>query len=838
MNYRNSIFKFMGIAAMALAVTSCVVDDAQTVPHVELGALEKEFVVEADACTVDIDIYANSAYRVERINGDSEEWLTLTYGEIVDGASKITAEATFNDGFKRKAGLVLCSEFDGRRDTLFVKQKALVEAKLQFAEASITPTGKGGELTYPITSNIPFEDVTVEVTDAEGNTPDWVESIVINDAEGDEREMVLTLAANPSADAPRAAAVVMWFTDGWGDTQRVEFNLLQRTSKDTFGDPITMDDFCQNYATGKVIDKYVLLEGVVVSNKHSFNAGEPDQQTTSVVDYNPTKTTVYLQAPNGSRGIQLTCATADDNVFEQWDKVQILIHGTTGIMYEGPDRFELKGVKKTMITQRTAGTKADITVKKKTIAQLTDADIFTYVELQDVYFPVRKGSLCPYNEGYALGTGADRIAKYPRLMLDKNGDEIHLFTNSNCMYRSNGRRLPYGSGYISGVIVHERFARFNWRDGADPAEMQDDPTLGWIGRYGIRHQTEGDVYDNLADSVEDSFAAILCEYRWWNPDKDLEAQKPTYGTNGWFTHTRQPKYTNDPTIGYRLSTYKQHMSTGGNYCYLGPVGNDATRYYGANYGNMNGCGMIIDTAKEHFQEDATLGACLSRNPDGTIEWCGPCASAAAVAQGNSTTTGHPDKAAFLAGQWGKGFTTGASLPTTSNAINYNGSTSMRGKANAYGGTYNAWSHANWWDYETGMVYAWLINVDMSKVTPAQKPSLQVSAFNSSQTWYSPRYWAVEWSTSDDQKGTWNRIQEYTIPDVSVWANSLYSSIVAYKGMNFMLPAEMCGLDNVYIRLIPTSDICSDGGDYANSTIDQGATPGSSAIEYIAIRYNK
>ena len=838
MNYRNSIFKFMGIAAMALAVTSCVVDDAQTVPHVELGALEKEFVVEADACTVDIDIYANSAYRVERINSDSEEWLTLTYGEIVDGASKITAEATFNDGFKRKAGLVLCSEFDGRRDTLFVKQKALVEAKLQFAEASITPTGKGGEITYPITSNIPFEQVTVEVTDAEGNTPDWVENIVINDAEGEDREMVITLTANPSAVAPRAAGVVMWFTDGWGDTQRVEFNLLQRTSKETFGDPITMDDFCQNYATGKVIDKYVLLEGVVVSNKHDLNAGEPDQQTTSVVDYTPTQTTVYLQAANGSRGIQLTCATADDNVFEQWDKVQILIHGTTGVMYEGPDRFELKGVKKTMITQRTAGTKADIATKKKTIGQLTDADIFTYVELQDVYFPVRKGSLCPYNEGYALGTNANRIAKYPRLMLDKNGDEIHLFTNSNCMYRSNGRRLPYGSGYISGVIVHERFARFNWRDGADPAEMQDDPTLGWIGRYGIRHQTEGDVFDNLADSVEDSFAAILCEYRWWNPDKELEACKPTYGTNGWFTHTRQPKYTGDETITHKLATYKQHMSTGGNYCYLGPVGNNAANHFGANYGNMNGCGMIIDTSKEHFVEDATLGACLSRNPDGTIEWAGPCASATAVAQGNSTTTGHPDKAAFLAGQWGKGFTTGGSLPTNSNAINYNGSTSMRGKANAYGGTYNAWSHTNWWDYENNRVYAWLIMVDMSKVSASQKPSLQVSAFNSSQTWYSPRYWAVEWSTSADQKGTWNRIQEYTIPDVSVWANSLFSSIVAYKGMNFMLPAEMCGLSEVYIRLIPTSDICSSGGDYADTTIDQGASPGSSAIEYIAIRYNK
>lgn len=845
MNYRNSIFKFMGIAAMALAVTSCTVDEAQDVPLVQLGALEKEFVVEADASTLEIDLYANGAYRLERIN-DTEDWLTFTYGDIVveEGVSKskITVETTFNEGFKRAAGLVLCSDIDGRRDTLYVKQKALIEAKLEFGAASLTLAGKGGQEIHPIVSNIPFEDVAVEVAYADEANAGWVESIVIEDAETDDRQMVLTVAANESEEAPRAAAVSMSFTDGWGDQQLVEFNLLQRTSKETFGNPISMEEFCNKYATGKVIEDYVLLEGIVVSNKASFNAGEPDQQTSSVIKYEPTEQTVYLQTPDGSRGIAVIMETPEDNVFEQWDHVQLLIHGTKGVLKENPDRYELTGVNKTMITVREAGSKADIAVKNKTIGQLTDADIYTYVNLQDVYFPVRKGSLCPYNEGYALGTNAHRIAKYPRIMLDRDGNEIHLFTNSNCAYRSNGRRLPYGSGYVSGVIVHERFARFNWRDGADLAEMDDDPELGWIGRYGIRHQCEGDVYDNLADSVEDSFAKILCEYRWWNPDSANEVMKPTYGNNGWFTHTYQPKYVSDATlaatIGYKVGTYKQYMSTHGNYCYLGPIGNNANNYYGANYGNMNGCGMIIDQTKEHFIEDATLGACLSRNPDGTIEWCGPCASAKAVAEGNSTSTGHPDKAAFLAGQWGKGFTTGGSLPTNSNAINYNGSTSMRGKANAYGGSYNAWSHNMWWDYDTNTGYAWLINVDMSSVSASQKPSLQVSAFNGSQTWYSPRYWAVEWSTSDNPKGVWNRIQEYSIPDVSVWSNSLFSSIVAFKGMNFMLPAEMCGEPNVYIRLIPTSDICSDGGDYANDVISNGAAPGSSAIEYIAIRYNK
>ena len=837
MNYRNSIFKFMGIAALALAVTSCVVDDAQTVPHVELGALEKEFVVEADASTVEIEIYANSAYRVERIN-ESEDWLNLTYGDIVEGKSVITAEATFNEGFKRKAGLVLCSEFDGRRDTLYVKQKALIEARLQFAEASITPAGAGGAVTYPITSNIPFEDVTVEVLDDAGNTPDWVESIVIEDNETDERQMVVTLAANPSDVAPRAASVAMSFTDGWGDTQLVEFNLLQRTSKETFGDPISMEDFCLNYATGKVIDQYVLLEGVIVSNKDGFNNGEPEQKTTSTVDYEIAERTAYLQTKDGSRGIALIMDTTADNVFDQWDNVQILIHGATGVLKENPDRYELKGVKKTMITQRVAGSKADITVKKRTIATLTDTDIYTYVTVENVYFPVRKGSFFPVNGGYAIESNAHRNCKYPTLMVDTNGDDMYLMTNAKCVYRSNGRCKPYGTGSVSGVVAHERYARFNWRNGADPAEIEDDPTLGFIGRYCLRHQTEGDIYDQMETDVEKAAVAILCEYRWWNPDYDNKVMKPSYGTNGWFTHTYQPKYTGDETIAVNTATYQQYMFGSGNYAYLGPVGTSKAYYFGANWGNVNGLGMVIDPAKEYTSNLGALPKCISTNPDGTKEWAGQYAEDATCGHG---AAGHPDdaKVRWAPGktlEYGMNLETGNTIPTSCTCINYN-TTSMRGKANAYGASWQGWGKSNWYSYEKDTFYAWLIMVDMSKVSYAQHPVLQISALNTANT-NAPRLWALEWSASDDQKGAWSRIAEYDLADTSAWANTLFSSSTAYEGINFKLPEEVCGLSEVYFRLIPTSTLCSEGGDYGDSVLTDTTAQGSSSLEYIAVRYTK
>ena len=596
MNCRKSIFKFLGIAAVCAASAACSVDDADDLALVKLGALKKEFVVEADANTFDIDIYANSAFHIERIN--QADWISLTCGETEDGKGAITAECEFNEGFKRKAGFVLCSDVDARRDTVYVKQKALVDAKIEFANSSVIVAGAGGENISPIETNIPFSEITVDIEYAKADNADWIESLEIVDSESENRSLAITTEANAADEIPRSAAVSLSFTDGWEETVSVEFNLLQRTAKETLGRQITFEEFRRTYAMNKKVEDYVILEGIVVSNTKNHNAGENTQSTTAKIDYSISDRTVYLETYDGKYGIAVQTATAEDNVFEQYDHVQILIQGASGYLVETPDRYELRNVTKAMVISRIAGSASDVPVKEKWMSQLTDDDIYTYVTLKDVEFPVRKGAITPINEGYAIGTGASRISKYPLLVRDINGDDMYMLTNTNCAYRSDGTRLPYGSGKISGVIVHERFSRFEWRDGADPAEMDDDPTLGFIGRYQIRHQTKGDIWDNMQNSVEDSFSALLTEYRYWNPDLENKVQKPTYGTNGYLTHTYQEKYTGSASKEYLQATFQQHMWGGGTYEYLGPVGNNASYIFGANFGNKNGIGVVIDPAKK------------------------------------------------------------------------------------------------------------------------------------------------------------------------------------------------------------------------------------------------
>ena len=165
-------------------------------------------------------------------------------------------------------------------------------------------------------------------------------------------------------------------------------------------------------------------------------------------------------------------------------QVRILLKGVTVEAESNPERYILKKVTSAMVMSSVSGSAADIPQKVKRYNELTDMDVYTWVTLADCELPVRKGSLTPINEGYARSTNANRETKYPMLVRDKNGDSFYMLTNTTCKYRRDGSMLPYGSGNISGVLVHETHDRFVWMGSKD---------MGDIGRYQIRHLTREDL---------------------------------------------------------------------------------------------------------------------------------------------------------------------------------------------------------------------------------------------------------------------------------------------------------------------------------------------------------
>ncbi|MCD8287039.1 MAG: hypothetical protein LUD50_07440 [Clostridia bacterium] len=822
MSNRNFIIRLLGAALMTAAVATACQEVSAIVPIVKLASLESEITLEPEAGSFDIDFYANSSYHIEYLNDN--DWLTLTATDPVDEMAVLTGTYTQNDGFKRRVDFVLCSDLDTRRDTVVVKQKAFEDAFISFGESSVTLPGAGGVSEETVQTNVDFSEMTVDITYSDAGNVDWITGLEIEDSDSDERTMRITLDQNTDEIAPRSALVFISFTDGWGDVVSIYFNILQCNANETGGEVISFEDFRSRYVTGETIEDYVQLNGYIVSNPASLNAGEPTQSTSSSIDFTPPTVTVYFESEDGKYGVALVTTDEDENVFEQYDHVGLLLHGAVADLVEtDPACYEITGVDRSMIFSRTSGTAEDLPLKRKSISELTDDDIYTYVRLTDVEIPIRKGSLMPVEQGFTSAANSQMVPKFPLLVIDSNGDDIYLMTNDRCPYRLDGTRLPYGSGSMGGVIVHEHYSRFEWREGADISDMETDETLGYIGRYQIRHQTKDDIWGDMEDSVEDGFAALLCEYRYVNPDTVNKVLKPSYGTNGWLDHT------------YTAQTWSAfgglHMSEASYaYDYLGPCGSNVNWYYGLNYGNKNGCGIVLDLTEGHDTYNTDYEDRVSFNPDGTVEWCGPYAANEYVAEGT--------------GGW-------VEDPTNVNQINYQ-SSSLRGHGMCPAGCMLAVTNFHWWDYDNDRPYAWLINFSTEGISTSSI-TMQLSVMNRDSGYVTPRYWCAEWSFTNSQAeeddDQWNMIGEYTVQDATFSSSPNIYSVQGYKGVNFKLPTDILGHDNVYIRLRPTCDLggsvtyqtyagChfSDSTPYSSDAVGVYRNP--TCLGYFAIRYNK
>ena len=190
-----------------------------------------------------------------------------------------------------------------------------------------------------------------------------------------------------------------------------------------------------------------------------------------------------------------------------------------------------------------------------------------------------------------------RTEKCASLVRDIEGEHIYLYTNTTCLYRRDGSRLPYGSGKLSGIVVHELFPRFEWEDNAGG----DDESYGYIGRYQLRHVSKSD-FDGLAEDFEDSFSALLTEYRFLQYDNNKVY--PTYGTNGYLTHS------------YKDGNGAVKILANEDFSYLGPVGNKPSFIFGSNIGNVNGMGIILEDGTDWWRDNPDVNSNIAGDTSG------------------------------------------------------------------------------------------------------------------------------------------------------------------------------------------------------------------------------
>lgn len=757
----------------------------------ELGFASGRIEIEASRGAVEIPVYSNKP-GMATVAGDCSGWFVIQDGRF-DGDKVLFAEYLANEGSPRKATVFI--ETDTRIDTLFVYQKGL-EQKFEFESSAMVVYNGRGRSFVPADISVPLRELDIEVNYLSGEG-EWIRQYGV-----DPYKLWIETDDNTDELSVRRAEMILRWKDGWDRVSTERITITQANAKNLLGVPVTFAEL-RDMATvdGNDIADDVILTCHVGGAPENNQAGECEviDAAAGISDTESNKLTAYIQEEDGTAGMRIITASADDNQFKKSTKVTLSLKGCKISKSEDvPVRYTISNVKADMLVEAVNTTLAR---KEKSITELTDDDVYTYVTLKDVELPVRKGSLLPLNGGYTSEFSSGVMSKYPTLVHGSDGGSLYMMTNSNCPYARDGKVLPNGSGSISGIIVHEHYRPYVDFDGGD------EKFFGEIGRYQIRHLCREDIA--LNEKVTEGFSAFVTEFRYADllyrrpdPAKVLPGGIPATAGTGSMTHTYQSYNSKwGGTSVWNQSVRVAAFSV--SYCYLGPCNKANSGQYG------NGAGIILTEGVDNFPDPS-------------------------YSDGDSYFP--VDKCLERASVFG---TTAEKIYAAMNS---------EGKGGVYADMMLAWANKYWWNDSESHGYCWLVQTSTAGIV-SDHVSVQFSMYNNAQSNYlnlpSPRYWTIQYSTttSDCTKASdpqWSEIGQFTVPDVVTYGNIKPGQIAGAKQFNFELPLEVLGHDVLYIRLMPrnnraalhtTADYLYDGGAIKNNS-------GYNTMDYFAIRYNK
>lgn len=243
-------------------------------------------------------------------------------------------------------------------------------------------------------------------------------------------------------------------------------------------------DLCPKGEKVTLGDSY-LVEGVIVSDWRSPNMDMNVSMTSARLETRESGRTAYLQEADGSMGVRLVFDMLSENQLERYDRVKLDLRGCTIERTSDPDAITVQGVRARAFESVESG--SGVIPKIKSISELTDDDLYTFVTLKDMDIIFKDGSYSnvheeymPYMESYHSNvdyTASSRLDNWATLMRDSQGSSIYMLVNMLCPWRRTGKSLPKGMGTLSGVIVHTHMPRYG----------------GDMGRYSIRPVDETDI---------------------------------------------------------------------------------------------------------------------------------------------------------------------------------------------------------------------------------------------------------------------------------------------------------------------------------------------------------
>lgn len=542
-----------------LLAVSCKYDDMQLKEAVELGVIPEAVTVGADGGNAEIPFYANLSGTVDF--PEDVSWAEPD-SRTFSGDGTINVRVSPNAGVRRSARIIFRAGEASRRDTVLLRQEGVLDT-LSVKTPSIVVYNNMGDTEIPAVVTLDPSTVKATVRYLDSGETDWVKACSVK-----ENRIVLRTEDNPSSEAVRSAVLTLSWKNGWSQKIHRDINLTQATSASSgnlIGIPTTFEAIRAMASEDPVvINEDLYLEGYIISDNASGNVTENVQRTSTSIDYTSTDRSAMFENEDGTLGFLLETITVEDNVFEPWSKVSLLLRGAQLRKFSNPDRYVLSNIRSSAVASSKSVGKDAVPARRIHISQLQDSDIYTRVTLTDCEFPIRKGGLTPLNEGYTTLYGADRITKFASLIRDIDGSSIYVYTNTTCPYRRDGRRIGNGRGSVSGTVVYEAYESF-----------QD------VGRYQLRHQEWEDLA--FEDSFDDNFSGLICEWRYLRQGNEDHSWSATQGT-GTMSHT----YTATSAMNTKYNTWCHPVY---DQSYLGPVFSGCT--------NENGFGIILEDGTDY-----------------------------------------------------------------------------------------------------------------------------------------------------------------------------------------------------------------------------------------------
>ena len=344
--------------------------------------------------------------------------------------------------------------------------------------------------------------------------------------------LTFTLALNDTG-APRQADLKVTYADEAGGNITQTVTIVQRASFE-FQD-------VRNLPAG-VITEDQIIDGYIVSSPESANNCQNSQTAQFKFDFDENKRTAIYQSLDGKLGFMLKFTDAAENLLPRYTRLRLSIKGLTLVKTANPVTYTLTGVTPGNIYS-TLEPNTKLPVKSRNIDDLTDDDINTLVDLQDVEIMCKDGAYTNATEGYSIkdvnvginvvsgSATAPRWDTAPLLMSDRGGSVIYMLTNSYVPWRrrANATQLgeglweagtdngavydaegnvtvpvvPQGSGVVRGVITSETHVRY-----------------GDLGRYQIRAIEESDI-----QMRDPAFSTTLVEWNWNDKKADALPEK-------------------------------------------------------------------------------------------------------------------------------------------------------------------------------------------------------------------------------------------------------------------------------------------------------------------------